>query len=240
MADIRILPDPQSLAQAVVEQIIGLSKVTIQKYGRFCLALAGGSTPRPVYANLADQNLDWSKIHLFWGDERCVPPEHPDSNYRMARLALIEQIDIPEENIHRISGELPAEQAAAQYEASLRAFFDPQADWPRFDLILLGLGDDGHTASLFPGTPAERVEDRWVTAVVHDQPPEPLVDRVSLTLPAINAARQVIFLVTGASKFVPLRQVFQSDPGAPEALPARRVQPTDGSMVWMIDQAAAK
>jgi 6-phosphogluconolactonase len=193
---------------------------------------------------LAGAPLDWEHIHVFWGDERCVPPDHPDSNYHMARSAFLERVDIPEENIHRVRCEGSPEQAAAAYEEELRDFFTPESgslspqDLPLFDLIWLGLGEDGHIASLFPGTTAVKEHQRWVVAVEHRQPPMPMMDRVTLTLPVINAARQVTFLVSGASKAARLEQVLAPHESDEEPLPAQLVQPEDGNLLWLVDETA--
>jgi 6-phosphogluconolactonase len=180
-------------------------------------------------------HIDWTKIHVFWGDERCVPPDHADSNFRMAKESLLDNLQFPEANIHRIKGELDALEAAADYEAQLADHF---GDEPRFDLILLGLGDDGHTASLFPGTPALDERSHWAVAVTHRGPPPPLIDRVTLTYPVLNAARQVIFLVSGKNKEERLRAVLR-DPPDLHKMPAQGIHPTDGTLTWMVDSTAA-
>ncbi|GAB4505315.1 MAG: 6-phosphogluconolactonase [Anaerolineales bacterium] len=232
-----ILPDKTALANAAAEMFLAQAQASIQARGRFAVALAGGSTPRGLYARLAQPDyasrLDWEAVHLFWGDERCVPPDHPDSNYRMARESL--QVPLPEENIHRIHGELLPEAAAETYAGDLRAFF---GDTPRFDLILLGMGTDGHTASLFPESPALHERTRWVVSVPHETPPPPLVPRVTLTLPILNAARQIVFLVAGADKAERLAEVLRA-PRASTGLPASMIRPADGELLWLIDQPAA-
>jgi 6-phosphogluconolactonase len=178
--------------------------------------------------------VDWSRIFVFWGDERCVPPTHPDSNYRMACEAWLQHVPIPEENINRMVGELSPQQAAAAYEIVLRAFFADEAA-PPFDLVLLGLGNDAHTASLFPGTQAVNETDRWVVG----QYVEKLgVWRLTLTPSAINGALNVTFLVSGLAKAAPLKQVLTA-PYAPERLPAQVVQPQPGGLLWLVDEAAA-
>jgi 6-phosphogluconolactonase len=189
-----------------------------------------------MYARLTRAQVKWDHVHFFWGDERCVPPSHADSNYRLANEALLCSIPIPEVNIHRIPGELPVKEAARNYEVELRRFFGSTT--PRFDLVLLGLGEDGHTASLFPGNPAVREDAHWVAAVSHHEPPPPLVDRVTLTLLVLNAAAHVLFLVSGASKTDRLEQVLHG-PFQPELLPAQTVKPIKGTVQWLVDQAAA-
>jgi 6-phosphogluconolactonase len=199
--------------------------------GRFVVALAGGSTPKATYALLAGEDLaarvEWSLVHVFWGDERCVPPDHPDSNYRLAREALLDKVLVPARNVHRIQGELPPEQAAAAYAVELDAVLGASG---RFDLILLGMGRDGHTASLFPGSAALTEHQRLVVAVYV----EPLHSwRVTLTLPVINAAREVVFLVSGAAKASALERVRAGEP-----VPAGLVRPAPGRLTWLVDQDA--
>jgi 6-phosphogluconolactonase len=222
-------------SSALVERAAGLFIETaahaIRARGRFAAALAGGSTPRALYERLARMPLDWQNIHFFWGDERCVPPSHADSNYRMTAESLLDHIPIPKENIHRISGELPPAQAAESYEQELRAFF---GDSPRFDLALLGMGDDGHTASLFPGSPALAESVRWAVAAEHTAPPLPLVSRVTLTFGVFNAARRVIFLVSGAGKASRLAEIQRGCD-----YPAAHIQPTHGDLLWLLDESAA-
>ncbi len=237
MPVIEILPDADALAVRAAEKFIDLAREAIRDRGRFTVALAGGSTPRKMYQLLKEATVDWSGIHLFWGDERCVPPGHNKSNYRQAADAFLNRIPIPAGNVHRIHGELSADEAAHGYEIELRHFFGGEI--PRFDLILLGLGSDGHTASLFPGTPAIHKTSRWTAAVRHISPPPPLVDRVTLTPPVINAAANGVFLVSGADKANILAEVLQNHPGS-EMLPAQAVDLVNGCLHWMVDQAAAK
>ena len=241
MRGVQVYPDPASLAGAAADLILRQMVTTLKQGGRFSLALAGGSTPKAAYALLASPayaaQVDWSRVHIFFGDERIVPPEHPDSNFNMVRGSLLEHVPIPATNVHRIRGEASPEEAAAEYEGALRAFF-PEVDWPAFDLALLGMGEDGHVASLFPGAPALEERERWAVAVRHSQPPPPLVDRVSLTLPAINAARQVAVLVAGANKAGRLKQVFSGEPAGSELLPAQRVRPSSRGLLWLVDKAA--
>lgn len=248
MPSIEIFPDLATLAQRAAEQFAGLADHAIRKRGRFVVALSGGSTPKQMNALLAvpplSTRVKWSKVYVFWSDERCVAPEHPESNYRMARETLLAHVPIPDKNIFRVQGELSVEEAARKYDDKLRAFYAnqpgdtiPVGQLMRFDLILLGLGDDGHTASLFPGTPGIRENGRWAVAVKHDTPPLPLVDRVTFTPPLINAAANVTFLVAGAAKADRLYQVLH-DPHDPDRLPAQVVRPKDGKLHWFIDAAA--
>jgi 6-phosphogluconolactonase len=211
---------------------------------RFGVALAGGSTPLALYRLLGRRgrltppgSLPWRDIHLFWGDERLVAPEHPQSNYGAVRHALLEALGLPAANVHRIRGELQTAEAAADaYEQELRWFFglDP-GELPRLDLVFLGLGDDGHTASLFPGHPATAERQRLAVAV-HLPPPGP--DRVSLTLPVLNRAAAVVFLVAGAGKRAVLRRLVAGD-ATPAALPALGVHPAEGDLLLLADRDAA-
>jgi 6-phosphogluconolactonase len=236
LPEIEITPDASSLAERAAQEFIRLVGEALKTGNRFAVALAGGSTPQRMYTWLVRAQVDWEPVHFFWGDERCVPPDHTDSNYRMADEALLSHIPIPTENIHRIPGELPAEEAAQDYEDELHRYFGGET--PHFNLILLGLGRDGHIASLFPGTPAVREKVRWVAAVSHSVPPSPLVERVTLTLPVLNAAAQVLFLVCGAEKAERLAQVLHGPP-QPDLLPAQAVKPVNGAVCWLVDQAAA-
>ncbi len=242
MSAIEVHPDPQQLARAAAGHIARIAAEAIAARGRFTIGLPGGSTPRLLFTLLSNlpwvRRIDWEHVHVFWGDERCVPPDHPDSNYRLAHEMLLRNVPVPAEQIHRIHGELSPAEAARTYEQTLRTFFpedtptDPQ---PRFDLLLLGLGDDGHTASLFPGTPALTETTRWVAENY-----VPRLDswRVTLTAPAINAAAQVIFLVSGAAKAEAVQAVLQG-PLRPSAYPAQLIQPRAGQALWLVDQAAA-
>ncbi|MEY2984122.1 MAG: 6-phosphogluconolactonase, eukaryotic type [Cyanobacteriota bacterium] len=207
----------------------------ISERGQAAIALSGGSTPKPLYEALAHQALPWEKIHIFWGDERYVPADHPDSNQRMARLAWLDHIDIPEGNIHPMPTDAndPAGDAQA-YEQTLTDVFQLEpGQFPLFDLILLGLGDDGHTASLFPHTDALQVCDRLIT--VGNKAGQP---RLTFTIPLINQARAVVFLVAGASKQAALAEIFAADANA-QHYPARFIQP-QGELIWLLDQAAGE
>ncbi len=200
------------------------------------VAISGGHTPRPLYRLLAhspwQERIPWAHTHIWWVDERCVPPDHPESNYATAYALWLQHQ--PVVIIHRIRGEESPERAAALYEQELQQLFDPRA-WPRFDLILLGMGADGHTASLFPGDAALRVRDAWVTVGHAPSPPHA---RVTLTLPLINQARHILFLVAGHNKAPALRRVFQEV--SPHPPPAALVDPEDGQLLWLLDEAVAQ
>jgi 6-phosphogluconolactonase len=234
---VEVYADGAALAEAVAEQLITRAWSAIAARGRFSIGLSGGSTPRGLFEMLAHEpyapRLDWSKIHVFWGDERSVPPDDPDSNYGMAREALLSYVPLPEENVYRMRGELPPAEAADQYEQVLRDFFADQK--PRFDLLLQGMGDDGHTASLFPHTKGLRERNRWV---IPNYVPKLDTWRITLTVTAINAAREVIFMVSGAGKAKALHDVIEG-PHQPETLPSQFVAPANGEVVWVVDEAAA-
>lgn len=236
MAAVRIFPDVRALSMAAAEALAAVAREVACSQGRFTIALAGASTPGGLYQALATVHYDrfpWSALEVFWGDERFVPPDDPASNQRMAREFLLRHGQVPPPQIHPFPTALPdAWAAAAAYETELRRMFP--GDWPRFDLILLGLGDDGHTASLFPGTTALAETQRWVT--VGEAPREPRT-RLTLTLPVLNHAARVWFLVSGASKREALRRA-RSGKEPLAACPAAGVQPTAGELVWWVDEAA--
>ena len=233
---VRIFKDAVELSRAAADLFVTLAVQSIRERGRFLVALSGGSTPMALYRLLAREPIDWTRIHVFWGDERLVLPEDAENSYGQAREALLKHIPIPTENIHRVASELDPVAAARDYASILREFAAPPLDWPRFDLVLLGLGEDGHTASLFPGSPVDATEPVIaVTAQYQGRPAR----RVTLTPPVFNAARQVIFLVTGANKAVTLKGVF-SDYNSSEQIPAKRIQPADGQVTWLVDKAAGK
>ncbi len=236
MINIRVAPTVITLARMTADMIRDISAETISKQGRFTIALSGGSTPKSLFelmaADYRDQ-IDWQNTYIFWGDERCVPPTHPDSNYLMAYETLLDHIPIPLTNIYRIKGELPPEVAAVQYEEDLRTFFGNQL--PRFNMILLGMGDDGHTASLFPDTAALHETKRWV---VPNYVEAKQTWRLTLTIPVINHAANVVFLVAGTGKADRLKQVLQGA-HTPIELPSQMIKPTDGNLIWAVDQAAA-
>jgi 6-phosphogluconolactonase len=232
---VEVLPDKEALIQRSLELVLANLQEAIAQRGIGTIALSGGSTPKPLYEQLAQQNLAWDKIHVFWGDERYVPPIHPDSNEGMARQAWLDQVPIPAANIHAMpTGAGDPAQDARQHEADLQAFFQTQpGEFPALDIILLGMGDDGHTASLFPHTNALQVSDRLVTLGNKDGQP-----RITFTAPLINQARTVIFVVAGASKRPALEQVL-ADTGDAETYPSRLIQP-QGELWWLLDQAAGE
>ena len=236
MAEIQTYPDAASLARAAAEHFVTLAAEATAVRGRFAVALSGGSTPHATYTLLASDEfaarVDWPRVHVFWGDERCVPPDHPESNFRLAHEVLFSRVPIPSGNIHRAQGELEPEVAAQAYAEELLAFFG--APWPRFDLILLGMGDDGHVASLFPGSAALRETVRPVVAVTAYYQDRP-AHRVTLTPPAINVARQVLFLVTGANKAETLQAVLKGPDGR---FPAQQIRPTSGRLTWLVTETA--
>jgi len=240
---IQVLTDSAALAHALAELVISRAHTAIESRGRFSLSLAGGSTPKAAYALLAGKELadriDWSRVLLFWGDERCVPPDDQLSNYRMVREALIDRVPIPPANVHRIRGEVDPRDAAADYEALLRGLLgtDPSADTPTqgLDLVLLGLGEDGHTASLFPNHKALRATRRWVVA---EYVPAVTMWRVTLAPAVLISAAEVVFTVAGSAKAGVLRQVIEG-PYQPDRLPAQAIRPSGGTLTWLVDRAAA-
>jgi 6-phosphogluconolactonase len=236
--DIRIFEDPQSLFHGAAEEFASQATAAVRSRGRFTVALSGGSTPISLYSLLATRaSLPWDKICFFFGDERHVSPDNPESNYRMARESLLSRVPIPSENIFRVPAENPdANKAAEAYEQTLRKFFNPApGNFPRFDMILLGMGPDGHTASLFPGTAALQEKNRWV---VSNRVEKFKTDRLTLTLPVLNSAALVMFLVSGQDKAGILKDVLEGkQPG--ELFPSKLIKPANGELIWMVDRAAA-
>ncbi len=237
---ILVFETPEQVALAAAERFVEHAQTSIHDHGLFTVALSGGKTPRRMYELLATgafkARLEWSAVHLFFGDERMVPPDHSESNYRLARESLISHVPIPPDNVHQMNGAGEAVTNARLYEVELRSFFSG-AERPRFDLVLLGLGKDGHTASLFPGTNALSERHAWVVANWIE---EFQSYRLTLTAPAINAAARVEFLVTGADKAQALAAVLEG-PSDPEHLPAQLIKPQSGSVSWLVDtQAASK
>lgn len=239
--EVRILADGAATAKRAAQEFVQAAAAAVHANGSFSVALAGGSTPKALYSLLADDpvlrsQVPWDKIHLFFGDERHVGPGHPDSNFRMATEAMISRAPLRKEQVTRIQGENPdAEEAAREYEQELRAYFRLKpGEYPRFDMLLAGMGNEGHTLSLFPGTkalhPSERIAVRnWVGKL--------FTDRITLTAPAASNAALILFMVTGADKAPALKAVLEG-PYEPEQLPAQLLQPTNGRLLWLVDAAA--
>ncbi len=232
-----ISADAGEMSRVAADFFMETAKKAVAGRGRFVVSLSGGSTPEALFRLLAgppwSQQIDWPKVHVFWGDERCVPPDSPDSNSRMARLALLDQAPVPESQVYPIDGTLPPEAAAALYDIQLREFFDWSA--PVFDLVLLGLGDDGHTASLFPHTPVLTEKKRWAKEVLVEKLNS---WRVTLTAPVITAATCIAFLAAGEKKAGVLKEVLVG-PYRPEELPAQLVARSGAEVHWFLDEKAA-
>jgi 6-phosphogluconolactonase len=233
---IQILPTSEDLARAAAEHFVARSREAVEQRGSFTVALSGGSTPKLLFELLADPNepfrdqISWSNIRFFWSDERHVPPDHPESNYRMANEAMLSRVPVAKDNVHRVPSENPnAAEAASQYEQTL--IETSQQTLPRLDLILLGLGPDGHTASIFPGSEVLHETQRLVAA--------PFVEkfqsyRITMTLPLLNNGASVVFLVSGSEKAKIVKEIF----GGPQKYPAQAVKPTNGELLWMLDKDA--
>jgi 6-phosphogluconolactonase len=239
---VRVLENLAQVAEATADEFVARSRRAIEHHGRFTVALSGGSTPKALHHVLVERTakdpgvIDWPRVQVFFGDERHVPPDHPDSNFRMANETLLTKVPVTKGNIHRILCEKPADQAAAEYDRELVVAFKLKGDdqLPRFDLILLGMGPDGHTASLFPGSAAvqelkKRVVANWVQKLN--------TWRVTFTRPVLNHAECVLLMVCGQDKAIPLHEVMGQ--GSPETYPVKYVQPTHGDLIWIIDRAAA-
>jgi 6-phosphogluconolactonase len=244
MQNIHIFTDAGAVERAAAEMFVEHARDAVAARGVFRVALAGGSTPRRLYALLADgqdsfrQQVPWDRIHFFWGDERHVPPDHADSNYRMANEAMLAHVPVPPENVHRIRAENPnAAQAAEEYVQQLRDCFGPgTVNLPRLDFILLGMGGDGHTASLFPGTAALQEQNQWM---VSNWVEKFQTHRITMTPPLLNNGACVVFLVQGEEKVEPLRAVLYGE-RKPQTYPSQLIQPVDGDCHWLVDRAAAK
>ena len=236
--EIRVFKDVEALSRAAAHLFVEQAGEVIGERERFLVALNGGNTPMRLFELLAtDQRdqVDWSKVYIFWGDERCVPPEDAGSSYGQARQALLSRVPVPDGNIQRVRGELRPAEAARDYALTLKGFASPPLDWPRFDLVYLGMGEDGHTASLFPGSLVHTAEPVVpVTAHYQDRP----ADRVTLTPVVFNSARMIVFMVTGKKKAETFAEVL-SDRYNPTQYPAQRIQPKDGAVVWLVDEEAA-
>jgi 6-phosphogluconolactonase len=243
MMSVEIFPTSREMSEAAAGLFSARAAAAVSLRGRFTAALSGGRTPVELYTLLAQKpfasQIPWARAHLFWVDERCLPPDHADSNYRMVRERLLDHVPILPENVHRMPGEMDPVEAAARYEEGMRQFFTSSASsegaFPVFDLVLLGLGGDGHTASLFPGTRAIRESARWVLGHYVDAQKG---WRITLTPPVINAARTVAFIVAGAGKAAVLKDVLEG-PFRPDFLPAQLIRPDSGELLWMLDGDAA-
>jgi 6-phosphogluconolactonase len=238
--EVECFSDLADMLGVEAERVVARAVDAVARRGRFLFCLAGGATPKPLYELLASapftRSIEWPRVHVFWGDERCVRSDQPESNYRMAREALLDHVPLPQTNIHRIRGEDEPSEAAAAYENLLGDFFGNKkaSITSSFDLVVLGMGADGHTASLFPGSTAAQETHRWVVATPG---PQSGSWRVSLTPVVVNAAENVTFLVSGADKAERLKDVLEDEP--PDRLPAQLIRPTHGALHWMIDEAAA-
>ena len=238
--DLQVVGSREALFQAAADEFSEQALAAVERNARFTVALSGGSTPKSLYSLLATsylRRLPWNKMFFFWGDERHVPPDNPESNYRMTSEAMLSKVPVPAVNIFRVPAENPdATQAAESYEHTLRSFFLPAAgQFPRFDLILLGMGPDGHTASLFPKTSALSEKTRFFVANWVDKFK---THRLTLTLPVLNQGAVVLFLISGSDKAPALRQVLEGNqPG--ELYPSKLVRPTNGKLIWLVDRAAA-
>lgn len=236
--ELRIFHDFEKLSRHAANLFIEQSNRAIRERNRFLAALNGGGTPERLFQLLASDyrdEVEWGKAHIFWGDERCVPPTDAGSNYRQAYEALLSKVPIPETNVHRVLGELDPISASKNYAETLKSFSDNDFEFPRFDLVYLGMGEDGHTASLFPGSPAQTNEPVLaVTAHYQDRP----VNRVTLTQLIFNQARMIVFMATGEKKAIALAEVL-SDRYNPAQYPAQRIEPKDGQLIWLVDDSAA-
>ena len=240
-AYVRILKDPAAVASRAAQEFVRAAVESVREKDSFNVSLAGGSTPKALYSLLVSdpvlrQQVPWDKMYIFFGDERHVGPGHPDSNFRMASEAMLSKAPLKENQVTRIKGEYPdAEEAAREYEQALSSFFKLKAgELPRFDLLLVGMGSEGHTLSLFPGTKALHADGRiavrnWIGKLY--------TDRITLTAPAACAAARIMFLVTSADKAPALKAVLEG-PYEPEQLPAQLLQPKDGKLLWLVDTAA--
>ncbi len=236
---LNVFPDLSALSLAVAEQFVLIAQEAVAANGRFLVALSGGGTPEGLFHLLATpayaEQVPWPQTHVFWSDERLVPPDAPGSNYRQAHDALLQHVAIPPSHIYRAKGELLPETAVSDYSQQLRAL-TPLHPWPQFDLILLGMGSDGHTASLFPGPIPEAENSQPIIAVTANYDGRP-AHRITFTPLLINAAHHIFFLVAGANKQAALTAV-RHHPHTPEKWPAQRIRPTNGSLTWFADSSA--
>jgi 6-phosphogluconolactonase len=237
-AEVRVFADVETLSRAAAESFVSLAQSAVASRGRCAVSLSAGTTPKRLYSLLASppysDRVDWTSLHVFWADERCVPWDHPDSNFKLVHDTLLSRVPLPQGNVHRVCGEEEPECAALDYEQDLRSFFGP-GKFPVFDLILLGAGEDGHTASLFPGGSTLRAGTRLAVPVHFDAPKH---SRVTLTLPVLNNAEQVLFLASGRLKAKVVHEILEE--GNPYQYPAGMVQPVRGRVIWMVDRDAAR
>jgi len=238
--EVKVFDRTEDLIINSAEKIVSIAQEAVQKRGQFTLSLSGGSTPKGVYSVLAasplKEKINWEKTHIFWGDERSVVRTHPDSNFRMAKESLLDATGIPPSNIHRVASEEDPMLAAQQYEDDIREFFGiADGLFPEFDMILLGMGDDGHTASLFPDSEALTVQNRLV---VDNFVKKLNTHRITFTFPLINHARNVLFIVSGSTKSKMVKQILENT-NTLKTLPSQRVQPKPGSLFWFLDKDAA-
>jgi 6-phosphogluconolactonase len=236
--NVQIFPDLEAISHEAASLFVNASRNSIATRKKLAVAISGGSTPRGLYTLLSSSpyrdQVDWGKVHFFWVDERCVPKENEASNFKVAFDGLLSKVPIPDGNIHRIKGEEDPEKAARDYEADIRKFFGASG-LPVFDLILLGMGEDGHTASLFPGSKSLEETARLAVPVYLEKP---YGNRITLTLPVLNNAAQILFLVAGSSKARVLSEIL-SDKEKKREYPAGRIRPVQGKVIWLIDREAA-
>jgi len=235
---IRIFKDISELSQYAANSFVGIANQSIAERGRFLTALSGGSTPMRLYELLGDLHrakVDWTRAHFFWGDERCVPVNDAGNSYGQTKKVLFDKIAIPDENIHPVNSDLEPAAASIDYAQMLKQFAAPPLAWPRFDLVLLGMGDDGHTASLFPGSPVQA--DSPTRSVIAHYQGRP-ANRVTITQIVFNSARNIFFLVAGADKAETLFNVLNGE-YKPDVYPAHRINPQNGQLSWLVDEAAA-
>lgn len=236
--EIRVYNDLEALSRAAAQLFFDLAEQATRERGRFLAALNGGSTPKRLFQLLAgvkSGKITWKAVHIFWGDERCVPPDDAESNYGQARDQFLGQVAIPDGNVHRIPGELGPQAASKEYDLVLKKFASPPLDWPSFDLVFLGIGEDGHTASLFPGSSLDVPGPTMaVSALYQDRPAE----RVTLTPLVFNSSRMILFMAVGENKALTLSRVL-NDGYQPELYPAQRIEPKNGKLIWLVDEAAA-
>jgi 6-phosphogluconolactonase len=242
MTPVTQFADSETLSQYAADQFVTLANDAVAQRGRFLVALSGGGTPQRLYELLAQPpcaaQIPWQQTHLLWGDERCVPPDAPGSNYRQIRETILAHIAVPESNVHRIKGELESAEATRDYIAQLATLAESERAWPHLDLALMGMGSDGHTASLFPGSDPADGATQPVLAVTAEYDNRPS-RRVTLTQAVFNDAHSVMFLVTGANKATTLQRVLHG-PDDLLTLPAQRIRPKNGTITWLIDTAAGR